>query len=481
MSEALSGDLDARFRAGQVAARLVAPGVTMGRRVERIRWIGAHRFERRMSLDIDQTRADSVAERLGLRLDLYFVGLLPKQLLPDFDLRDAQGSALVVAGRGLDSRFGQALLIALAARHMDDFEMPTSRVWERIFVSVHRFPGPTPPVSTEPLRRWARALAFEDLSSRGVMPLSDADTVWWARACDSSDWVWWLRRLVLNFPVLGHRPPDGPVRTLLKTRWEDNNPEANHGPRSEASLAAARSGLGYLVPVYDLGRAASEHVHLLAAPETFFTGGVVLRNVGRRHDVKVRSRSSLTQHSFYLAHEPRRPGRRGGPRPWVGLASLQVRVWPNPRAFVLALRLIGLYSLLLMGIITAMQLFNLPARLSSNLDAVAALVFFLPSIIFPILLHRDENEVRWVLLTGWRNVAFRVFAPLPLNFALFMAVPSTEVGRWILFACFLATTLYLAWAVSALYADTDVIRFAHRRASELERGPSKGLWLSRRS
>jgi hypothetical protein len=470
LSRAFGGPVDGRLSAGRVALLLLRPKVTLVRRVEKISWIGTGEFERRVSVTVNNTSALRRAEESGLSLDLYFLGLLPKSLFRDFDSRDAAGTSLALASRELDSRVAQSFLVALAHRRVPDLPEPSVSVWDRLFLSCYRFPNETPPMSPDEVSRWAASLGDEDLSQHRVEGLDHEDGKWWAQASADPIWAWWLRRFVVNFAVLAHAADAKvPARAVIKYRWVELNPQANLGPRRERGLARERGGFGYRIPLYDFGRAASEHVHVLAPPETFLTDGVITRGLGR---LDVRSRVALHSQSFYMG--PRNRTRS------PGLCRIHLRVLPEPRALLSPLQLLAAYSSLLMLGLTVLQgTTNLAAHIRTSLDALVALAFFLPSLVLPLLFKRDEHDLRWRLLQGWRDLVLVLFASLPVTLVLLLSVPSSGARRWILTGVFATLSIYVWWLALRLLEDARRVNDVRRQVEKLELKPAKGQRVDR--
>jgi hypothetical protein len=204
--------------------------------------------------------------------------------------------------------------------------------------------------------------------------------------------------------------------------------------------------------LYDFGRAASEHVEVLAPDGTFISGGLIYKRDVR---VPTRARYSLTRQHHYLSGRQKRD---------PGMCILNLRLVADPRGFLSPLRALAVFSSFLMLLLTSLQAFaNAVLLVDGSLDAFTALMLFLPALLLPYIFASGEHDVRWKMLSPWRLLAFGVFSPVPVAFVM-LAFPSGDSAQWVWFALLTVMLMIVLVLHLSLERDASAISSQYRRA-----------------
>ena len=430
---------------------------------------------RRVSLDFT---LDSYLKVLGaedLIGDLLPICLLPKGLFHELDvIRGAD--AVAVASRDIDSALGQALLALIGARESGQGP-PGKPVWDLLWLHCYRFPPDDDRFILEPSdqQQWVKGIARSERFA-----LTGTDLEWWDKASESDAWVTWLVRLHRDF-LFTVRLDAQPVQQheSFKVRWVDARPDAFLGATTNYSTGKNRGSFAYRIPIFDFGRARSEHVHIHAPHETFLTAPTLVRHLQKRV-LAPRIRASRRRVSIYQSPQDASAGEELA----IGTCDAEIQVWPSPRGFFSPMKSVCSYLLVMLGSLFAVQLFRLVSdesgrdALADNLDSITTLALFLPSLVLPLLFARDEQGMRWRLLEGWRSLIRWSFAPVTLAYATFMITPTDKYATvpWLsVFA--LLQGLYVVWMLIIrlrIWVDSSEIDEAEALALEAERAPAKG-------
>ena len=430
------------------------PGVSAKRRVETVRLIASNINERSTSVSLDLGSAQAEASKIGVAIDVCVVSLIPKSLMYEFDIHDASGGRLIVVDRHIDSMIAMCFLTWLGQRSKPNSGPPGEGIWKCLYQHCYKFP-----VNDNIPRNAGFAAKLGE-------HLTGAEAEWWKSASSDEDWLEWL--LLFHDMFILATPASG-MRMLVKYRKKSGKDPIRNGPVNRITARPASSHKTLAVRLYDLGRAESEHVHVVAPPGTFLTP--VLPFGRPRQPTEYRLRASRHEIVLYL---------RGG---HVGNVLFAANLWPEPRQFLAPLRYIARYVLLLVLVASLAHMFDVARAVVSVADAYVAIAYFLPSLALGYIFRPgDDWEIRWDLQRPAREyVPWFLAGSLLASGSLLLPANSALHYVWgtldfILFLALLLAYMFLerySGEILKAQALATSLELAHQRGSrEILRPPS---------
>ena len=456
-----------RVRAGLVIELLVSPGVTLKRRVENIALVASNVNERTTALDLDLSSARGVGSAIGVRVDCAVLSLAPKALMSGFQVKASDGAVQSAAQRTADSRMAQCFLVALALSRqpgLPGLQMPSQRIWTLIYEHCFRFP-----MNYNPYEGFAHAVSLG-------LDLEEDDRHWWVSACMSDLWRSWLLKLGDLFMVMTAVAPDSGLQHYEFTRRSGRDPVPNPGV-ARALVKPANPETPLAIRLYDLGHAASEHIHLHAAEGTFLSGGFLAQ---RDEATSARPRSApKLQAAVELLKYRRRPSRHElvvyVERAKPGNCLLLANLWPDTRGFVTPVRYIS-YWVLALSVLAALTTIVAPLDdLRKAADATLMVVYLLPTIALGYLIQPDlQPEIRWRMLAWSRHYAL-ILMIISVTLTLLWLYDPGEVAKYVVAAVDLlgaGIAAFVAWRINGVTDRIVVASDIAKRAEES--GPPRG-------
>lgn len=401
------------------------------RRVETVTILSAALRERRVSVDLDVTEIARRASDNGLvqpeRVSVP-ISVLPKGLIFDFDARDGSGEPLSLANRSQDSELAAAVMSESALRLDPTLDDPSPAVGELLYAIAHTFPSDD---FLRMLRAQDGAAVITELSSHFNVPVRQADRDWWLRAWAHSQIrseINHYARNFISFVLIDLREPSQVVKfRRLEQASDSSRSLANGQPdASDFSLAA-----------YDVGRAASEHLRVVAPPGTFFTDALLFRLTPGT--LAYSERTAVDRLAFYTH----------GVEP--GEHFVYAKLWPTRSGFMRPAKYLSGYGVVVLILGALADWWSAdrwgPERgflwhLSDSSDAAAALVLTLPTILVAYIVRDGEHDVRAKLLATWRALALLSLLPMWCA-AITLMIDRQNLLPW---------TLGTTWAASGALA-----------------------------
>lgn len=355
------------------------------RRVETVRVQSKTLRNRHVSLDIDTDDLSRRIERFGVekydRLPLP-LAIMAKGLLLDFDLRDASGIGLSLAGRETDSRMAAAALAACAHQEMLQPICSTEDLDNLLFDLVATLP--TDQVSYRPHQA----------------PLIMA---WLAQAVKSTRCSGLIEQLQQSFIAM-HLFEPSCIPALIKYRILETERVASiKGLR----LSIRRPAQPFILRLNNIGGAVSEHIRVIAPPGTFFADGLLFvgndGTDGGPVELAYTETSAKDRLVMYCTGQT--------------IASdsfLIATVWPERRGFIRPAKFLPLYGVVVLFLGTVSEfLVGAISRQRSVEDAAITIILTLPTILISYLVARDnEHETRRDLTRTWRTLGLLALLPL---------------------------------------------------------------------
>jgi hypothetical protein len=454
-----SGDYLERRSAGEVFLAMLDPGQMLMRRVETIRPQSTSITDRSSSVDLDLAPVLKSARDRSLSVDLVILGVLPKEIAYEFDARDASGAALSIVSRETNSRIAQCLLVVRALEANPSLQIPSQTVWTQLWKHVYRFPQAPPSKGTISARAHAAGIG-----------LTGAAKDWWESASDNEEWRHWVVKFETQFLLVGKFIEPSRSLVVKYRRLESNLPT---GPGVGYLVdAPANPAKSFSIRLYDIGRARSEHVRVKAARDTFIADGTLHRS--GRNQIDYRHRAARHTLAFYTTNAP--GGTKGQPGDCVILAT----VWPDPRGFVIPLRLLSWYAAIALAVAFMLQITGLISQISTALDAFLAFALFTPALVLGFLFRFDEQEIRWDLLRPWRRLASQAGVPLWLGIALLFINPSSRAGVISVAVCFAAIFVVSVTTLIRVELLVKKVRKASEKVRRQETRPPKGIRVTKK-
>jgi hypothetical protein len=395
----------------RLAALVLEPQQWIHRRVEQVSYLDQETIHRRITVDFDIP--DLIR---SLDAPIYLpIAQFAKRKLVNFDLRDADGTALAMLTAEQNGCLSTALLLALAKLYD---EQPIDSIVERYI-----------PILVQARSESEGELAWRRIFQKGT---SVGDYLRGRPGfVDVADNL--LRNFILYLPVDAE---EAGARRIVKMSFDD--------PRSNADVSGlfARLGLrgvddSFSVPL--AGYCSSYHFELWAPPEMEVTSG---RFFGTHNTKPVHDSIPSPTHRahFNLSGLDRSDG--------LVVVALRVR----SREL--------LAGTALFSVVNAVTLLFVLLRLHAfesdhGVDAVVGLLLVLPGILIGYIARPSEHEVLASFLTGLRGVAL-VSGLTAFLGALFLFAGFPEHTLHLLFA----VLLFIALATSAILVSSW---FARRR------------------
>lgn len=422
------------------------------------------RVERRVSLDLDGDRLISLVESAGgseIDTILIPIGLLPKGLLLDFDLRDASGSAVSLVTSRVDSQAAQASILALLDELGEDVHSYDASLLNHIYTIAREHPSE------------------HDIGVlRGRVPSNQVCS--WTlpgRQKDSAEYATWkglfkrnafvelLATFTVNFmPMMRFKLSPG--TTLVKYRQvERQEPSSASGLRARFSIDPYRQ----LIPAPSIGRCSREHFRFDAPEGTFLEEFFFPERASKAPLVSLVSDLRPAGPDEVFSYSSRVTPERGiiyshdlssTGASYVATASLRPRV-----AGFLRLSQFTVFAsalLLLAGTLSEFVTQTLSSQ-STQQDAAVAILAVVPSVMSAYLAHEGEHELLSELLRAPRwAVAGSAAATIFASGAMVLQLDDPWL-RWVWASasavCFavLALLVVVARASSIAYAETSLI------------------------
>ncbi|CAB4735097.1 unannotated protein [freshwater metagenome] len=371
------------------------------RRVETVTILSTSLRERRVSVDIDVTEVSRRARECGLDVEQPVcvpVSLLPKGLIFDFDARGNGGEPVSLANRAVDSEVA-ALLVVESAVHADpSLDEPPTSIGEILFMVTHSFPDED---LIKGLGGADGTRVLENLSDYFGIPVDASDQSWWLQAWQQPQFSRDLRHFADHFVSLVLLDLQGSSQILKLRRLEQGSDSSrvlagDQVDPSDFSLAA-----------YDVGRAASDHLRVVAPPGTFFTDAWLVRLTPGV--LTYSERTALDRLAFYTH----------GVEP--GAHFVYAKLWPQRGGFMRPAKYLSGYgaAVLILGALAEWwsserwdHTRGFLWQLSGVSDAAATLALTLPTILVAYIVRDGEHDVRSRLLARWRALALLSLVPL---------------------------------------------------------------------
>jgi hypothetical protein len=377
----------------------------VSRRVETIKLIGLDRRERQVSVDITVSEVRRRAQSFGLadypELPVP-IALLPKGLFLDFDVRDSAGGSVSVFNREQDSRLAQrAMTTTLAAQPALGYSKLTADdkadLSRLLYEIAHRFPDEDdeqnlvdygepfePPsfaaASSAARRTWNTMFAFDPLSGL-------------------------VRDFAMNFAPIIWFPLDGSLE-IVKYRRVEHVPEPKFRAISGDKSSLPEPSYPLSIHIPDVGRAAREHIRVVAPEGTFF-GSSFLMPVRGALRVSFLERLTRDRSVLYTT------GLRPGDYYMLGLLYAELPGFFTPAALLAATT----SAILLLGGGLQLAPLHIIERFQAQTDAAVTILVLIPTIFVAFLIRDNEHPIRRLLLRKAR-VSTLLLTILPLVVAV---------------------------------------------------------------
>jgi hypothetical protein len=375
-----------------------------------------------VSVDIDTVE---VGRRLGIdqpagQYVTLPLAVIPKGLLLDFDLTDAEGRPLPVLSRAVDSRVGTDVVMAAISR------------------------GSGRPLAAIPAELRAR---IEELVYNFLDPEESVSELWAAMEDEWTPWIdsevarRWLRALTEGFLLMTELRLEGGRQILKYRRLEIDSdddadflrlPQSDHWyqprrwpfyPRRPSYPVVVRAG----GPLH----AESEHVRVIAPRGTFFAAPAILTAIPRADDAleldySARIGGDRAVFNLRRGHAAMRP-----PIYFVGALLPDMRGFRLPVGIYMAL---AAFALLAGG--TAESVWGFLSRLQDALDPAVAILLLIPTVFLAYILREGEHAARRRLLSLLRGLALVSLVPL-FSGALVLFIDADLLLGWVVAATWL--------------------------------------------
>lgn len=457
------------------SAKLLLDGSWITRRIESIEVLDENWIERRTSIQIS---TDRIAEILNLPLDGRHVwipiGVNRKEYYLKFDLMDASGTSVPLAGRETDSTFGQVALCLLANRSDETFKNSAKTLAysmagnPKSLLDLQDSP-------TEELERLTKLLAHHFCPMINI-PLSGGEAVYKMMRVEAHE-----------LPPKLQEDTSNPAKEKgdsneKKEKQDDSSAPAPTEDCTETTITPFPSqALSVDFPYF--GWAISEHVRI-SLPEGTFFSSLFFGSSTTSENVTL---SALDRASIYRHEEPTCPDDiRASPkaRPASDKAKdyrLTAALMPKKQGALRGTLVLTWYIVSILMTAGAFGLFQYyttsgltggcsESSIFERLRGEPALTLgvVLPSVMVGYFYVSSETRSRHQLLRRWRNLASWSIAPTLLFATYILAAPeeslSSQWTSWVSLALGVCSLTVFAIPVSIWW---------HRISREMQRQSEK--------
>lgn len=393
--------------------QLLFNGSWITRRIESIDIIDDKWIERHTSI---QVSTGAIARILSLPLDgreLWVpIGVNRKEYYLKFDLVDAAGASVPLAGRDVDSEFTAAALCSLipdptesqleAARELA-FDMSGDK---NSFLSL--LPDKGQKVSD-----------FAQLLSDHFCPVIRIQL-------DGRYKIYKMTRIEAHNPSLRNiGKKTCPIKSSSSKGDDSTEPQASGLGLKKTKVAVRESGkkqtkypsISFIADFPYFGWAASEHVRVSSPEGTFFSSLHFASEEEKTYQITLRD---LDRASIYHRSDLQQSSDSTRPEEWPSTHRLAVTIMPNRHGGLRGTLLLTWYVVLVLiiaGAVGLTQYHFSPAPLSVNGSQAKGIFEHLrgepaltlgvvfPSILVGYFYVSTESRPRWLMLRRWRNLA----------------------------------------------------------------------------
>lgn len=375
---------------GRYVLRFLESAPWIRRRIETISFLDVDTVIRRTTIDIGMSEvADAAAFPTGIpkiltgRRHPMYTGrplvpltMLDKNLLEEFDLRDASGVALPVVPREVDAFLAWSALCVAAS--------------DQVGIAIHDLR----PKIVKHLHEIAFAFPTDRQTSMTVDPAAWSTTDWrrrdksaWQRLLDSSAFERLLRDFTFGFLLVTQLDSDKHLQ-LVKFSYRQTVPQKI---RLVEALGLAAIELPVEVP--ELGNCRGYHLRVESPPGMVLTDAALFRVFDETNFEVPDDLESAPLRGYQ-----KRIGPEGAQI--YGTSSLRSGV-PQRAAVALRVPILGflraawLASILTLGVLLAGRLFmnDIERALSSRADAGVAIALIGPTLLAAYLVRPDEHAI----------------------------------------------------------------------------------------
>ncbi len=378
---------------GAFVHRFLQDAPWLRRRVETVSFVDVDTVERRTTLDIDIEKLKKAGADcpMDVAYPIVPVGLLRKDLLVEFDLRDRSGGALAVAPRLVDTYFAwSALCVSAEAVLGQPLENRSAAVAIRLRELAFDFPKSSDDLYDDFLDSW-------ELPSTWV----EADHDTWRALLENDTFSRLLRDFTFNFILLTQVGTDSHLQ-IVKYSYQQYLPYTELWLRERLGLRATE--LAVVAP--SVGWGCSYHLRFEAPPE------IALTEVGlfRIQREQIRSPGPAESYDARMGAESVQVYTTSTIEPGEHVVAVSMRV-----AILGHLRAMWLTSLAMAAVLIAGRtlLTRLDIATQNRSDAAIALLLVAPSLVAAYLVRPGEHVMVSRLL---RPIRYGLAAGACLNY-----------------------------------------------------------------
>lgn len=433
----------------------------ISRRVESVTVLSSTLRERRMSIDVSVSGLKSRVAQFydsppaSVRAP---VAVLRKGLIFDFDVRDHRGHAVSLSSRTVDSALAQAVMCHTGSEQRPARDRttgvqanndPTDTIEALLYELAYQF---EPLEDALILTRSDPAASLDALATAMGQTLTQEDYDWWTLAWGSPTFRHFVHLFAEHFLAVVEVRRSA-TNGIFKIRRLEPASDSTWGEETGQSKDLA-------IRFSELGRAASEHLRVIAPSGTFFTDPVLFRETPG--EMEYEERIALDRVAIY-AH---------GVEP--GETILHLKIWPKRSGFMRPATFLSGYGalvLLLGGLAERITQSHWGDdqgflwKLSGSAGVAMTLLVSIPTILIAYLVRDGEHDIRSALLARWRSTALVSLLPLWVA-AVSIILDRKHLASWTLW------TLWLAAGALALLIHVSIqiqdgrLRRAYKKVKE---------------
>lgn len=456
LSTALSDrslDMEIRLRAGLVIARILDPDrYFLLRRTESITLQSRNVNERSIFVEMNPAVVKAAANEFRTHADVVPVALLPKEIYLELELRDGSGSRIPIGSRELDAHMAQCHLMAHVQAANPELHLPSPTVMKLLWDCTYRFP-----ISSE------KTPSFVERAEERGRHLTGEDREWWDAASATDGWCKLLTNYEESFLLVAPFDLHDPNETLAYRYLENKTLRGPAAHRKNVS-APTKDSKSLSFRLNDVGRARSEHLHLIAPAGTFLADFTVAQRGTVSLAPAQRGRATRGRVAYNLRRAEGADARS---------ATVVATLWPEPQGLVWPIRAIVLSSwLLTFGFVVLRLQEDVTERMVQNLDASIALGLFLPTLYLGWLERPEHKTLRRGLLQPWLFPAMLSVLMVWVDYGL----QFVDSGNWDthIFVTYVITFAGATWLLATIERRIARHGAAVATVKILEQTPPKG-------